>query len=295
MSVSQRRGMVNKDNPLLSLSRQCDLLALNRSTFYYKPRSDDKGWDAAIKEEIEQIMTELPYYGSRKVSVDLKGKGILVGRRRATRLLREMGLRATQPRKFKACKRQESRVYPYLLGNLVITQPNQVWGTDISYIPTRYGWTYLMAIMDLHSRMILGWKLSSTLEVAPCVQLLKETVAKYGKPGIMNQDQGSQYTSREWTETVEGYGIRMSMAGKGRCYDNIHVERGWRSLKQEEVYLNDYVTLKDARESIGLYIEQYNHVRRHQGLGYQTPASVYANANPWKTRRPRHQEQLFCV
>jgi putative transposase len=172
------------------------------------------------------------------------------------------------------CKRQESKVYPYLLENLVITKPNQVWGTDISYIPTRYGWTYLMAIMDLHSRMILGWKLSATLEVGPCVQLLKETVAKYGAPDILNQDQGSQYTSREWTETVEGYGIRMSMAGKGRCYDNIRVERGWRSLKQEEVYLKDYVTLKDARENIGQYFDQYNHVRLHQALGYRTPASV---------------------
>jgi putative transposase len=148
--------MVDKDHPQLSISRQCDLLVLNRSSLYYKPRPGNKDWDAVIKTEIEEIMTELPFYGTRKVSAELKGKGIRVGRRRATRLLREMGLKATQPRKFKPCKRQESKVYPYLLENLLITQPNQVWGTDISYIPTRYGWTYLMAIMDLHSRMILG-------------------------------------------------------------------------------------------------------------------------------------------
>lgn len=249
-------------------------------------------------DETEQVMTEFPYYGSRKVTAHFHDKGIRLGRRRVTRLLRQMGLRATQPRKFKGGKRKEHTVYPYLLKNLVITGPNQVWGTDITYIPTRYGWVYLTAIMELYSRMILGWRLNGTLEAAPCIQLLKDAVQQYGAPGVLNQDQGSQFTSAEWIATAQGFNIKLSMAGKGRCYDNIHVERGWRSLKQEEVYLKEYTTLADAKENIGRYIQQYNHNRLHQALGYKTPASVYRAGSCWNPEITRTQEEpmtSFCV
>lgn len=294
MAVKERQGMVVKGHPHLSISRQCNLLALNRSSLYYQPRPIHTDWDEPIKREIELIMTDTPYYGSRKVSAHFKEGGIRIGRRRCRRLLTEMNLKAVQPKTFRAKKRGKAS-YPYLLENLVITEPNQAWGVDITYIPTRYGWTYLIAIMDLFSRMILGWRLSGTMEVGPCVELLRETVRLHGSPHILNQDQGSQFTSKEWTETAEGFGMRMSMAGKGCCYDNIIVERGWRSLKQEEVYLNDYVTLADARNSIGRYIEQYNHVRLHQALGYKTPASLYQAGGLWQTKKPGHQEKAICV
>jgi len=299
MEVKKRQGVVEQDHPSLSISRQCRLLAINRSSLYYqKHECKDGSWDKLIMEEIERIMTEFPYYGSRKVTAHFHAKGIRIGRRWVTRLLRQMGLRATQPRKFRAGKKKEHAVYPYLLENLVITGPNQVWGTDITYIPTRYGWVYLTAIMDLYSRMILGWRLSGTLEAAPCIQLLKDTIAQYGAPDILNQDQGSQFTSTDWITTAQSFNIKLSMAGKGRCYDNIHVERGWRSLKQEEVYLKEYVSLGDARQNIGRYIQQYNYSRLHQALGYQTPARVYQAGHLWKQSGMEKTENttlLFCV
>jgi len=207
-----------------------------------------------------------------------------------------MGLRATQPRKKKGNKRKEHEVYPYLLDNLVITAPNQVWSTDITYIPTRYGWVYLVAILDLFSRKVLGWRLSATLEAAPCVELLETMIEKYGPPEILNQDQGSQYTSNDWIALAKRHGILLSMAGKGCCYDNIHMERFWRSLKQEEVYLTEYVTLKDARQGISLYIEQYNTKRLHQHLGYKTPEELFKNGSIWKNEKKLIETNtLFCV
>jgi len=298
MEVKQRQGVVDKHHPELSISRQCKLLSINRSSLYYQPQSSHFDWDEPLKQEIKQIMLEFPYYGSRKVTAHLHPKGIQVGRRRVTRLLRSMGLKAIQPRKWKGGKQKEHPVHPYLLKNLVITGPNQVWGTDITYIPTHYGWVYLVAIMDLYSRMILGWRVTGTLEAEPCIQLLKDTVAQYGPPQILNQDQGSQFTSQNWLSTAESFGILISMAGQGRCYDNILVERGWRSLKQEEVYLKEYHSLGDARINIGRYIHQYNHHRLHQALGYQTPSSVYQAGGLWKPVLQRNhgdQEILLCV
>lgn len=298
MEVKSRQGVVDKHHPELSVSRQCKLLSLNRSSLYYKAQSSHFDWDEPLKQEIRLIMLEFPYYGSRKVTAQLKTKGIRAGRRQVTRLLRAMGLRAIQPKKWKGGKRKDHPVHPYRLKNLVITGPNQVWGTDITYIPTRHGWVYLVAMMDLHSRMILGWRVTGTLEAEPCIELLKDTVRQYGAPQILNQDQGSQFTSQDWLNTAESLGILISMASKGRCYDNIHVERGWRSLKQEEVYLNEYSNLGDARINIGRYIHQYNHHRLHQALNYRTPASVYHGGSLWKPVIPRSQgdqEILLCV
>lgn len=298
MEVRQRQGVVDKHHLEISISRQCELLSINRSSLYHQPQSSHFDWDEPLKQEIRLIMLEFPYYGSRKVTAHLHAKGIRVGRRRITRLLRSMGLKAIQPKKWKGGKRKDHPVHPYRLENLVITGSNQVWGTDITYIPTRYGWVYLVAIMDLYSRMILGWRLSGTLEAEPCIQLLKETVAQYGPPQILNQDQGSQFTSQNWLNTAESFGILISMASKGRCYDNIHVERGWRSLKQEEVYLKEYHSLGDARMNIARYIQQYNHHRLHQALGYKTPASAYSAGSLWNQSTPGKEvktDSLLCV
>lgn len=257
--------------------------------------------DESLKQEIERIMTEFPYYGSRKVAAHFRNQGIRAGRRRVVRLLQAMNLKAAQPRKRRSGKRSEHPVRPYLLENLVITAPNQVWSTDITYIPTRHGWVYLIALMDLFSRMILGWRLSGSLDAEPCVRLLKDTVMQYGPPTILNQDQGSQFTSLEWINTADTLGILVSMAGRGRCYDNIHIERGWKSLKQEEVYLKEYDNLGDARMNIAQYIRQYNHQRLHQALGYRTPASIYHSGGIWTpstSESPRNQgdqELLICV
>ena len=298
MAVDSRRSRVEKDHPALSISRQCALLGVNRSSLYYKVKAVAPDADKPVMDAMDRIMTEFPYYGSRKVTASLRNQGVRIGRSRVRRLLQRMGLRATQPRKWKGGKRPEHPIYPYLLENLVVTGPNQVWCTDITYIPTRYGWVYLVAILDLYSRMILGWRLSATLEAAPCVQLLKETVARYGPPDILNQDRGSQYTSKEWLETALGYGIRLSMAGKGHCYHNIHMERCWRSVKQEEVYITEYVTLADARQGIGRYIHQYNQARLHQALGNKTPAGVYHAGSGWSRPNPgnpRYPGAVFCV
>jgi putative transposase len=288
---------VRRDHPALSVSHQCRLLEVNRSTLAYKPVVADIK-DKPVMDAIDRIMTEFPYYGSRKVTEALRMPeyGLKVGRERVLELLRRMGLRATQPRQKKGGKRQEHAVYPYLLDNLVVTAPQQVWCTDISYIPTRYGWVYLVAILDLFSRKILGWQLSATLEATPCIQLLKEMIEHYGAPAILNQDQGVQYTSLEWIAVAQSHRIQLSMAGKGRCYDNIHRERFWRSLKQEEVYLTEYVTLKDARQGISQYIEQYNHRRLHQNLGYNTPEAIFKEGSIWKKEEKRTEDNvLLCV
>lgn len=288
---------MRRDHPGLSVSHQCRLLDVNRSTLAYKPVVADIR-DKPIMDAIDRIMTEFPYYGSRKVTEALRKPeyGFRIGRERVLKLLRGMGLRAAQPRQKKGGKRQEHAVYPYLLDNLVVTGANQVWCTDISYIPTRYGWVYLVAILDLFSRKILGWQLSATLEAAPCIQLLKELIEKYGAPRILNQDQGVQYTCNEWIALALSQGTTLSMAGKGRCHDNIHMERFWRSLKQEEVYLTEYVTLKDAREGIGQYIQQYNHRRLHQNLGYKTPEEVFKEGSVWKNGEKRIEDHsLLCV
>ena len=281
MEVEKRLTWIKQGQPELSISRQCELLNVNRSRVYYRSQSKQAERDKPVLDAIDRIMTESPYLGSRKVTIRLQEEGYSACRQRVQRLLQQLGLRAVQPKKRWKGKAAEKPAYPYLLENLVITAPNQVWCTDITYIPTQYGWGYLAAILDRYSRKILGWRLSNTLEAAPCVELLKEAIARYGSPGILNSDKGSQYTSQVWLQVAQSQGIQISMAGKGRCYDNIHMERFWRSLKQEEVYLQDYRTLQEARAGIARYIQQYNHTRPHQSLQGQTPARVYEAKTRW--------------
>lgn len=265
--------MVDRTDPL-SIARQCELLALPRSTFYHVP--------APVREEelelmklIDRCHLEHPYYGSRRIRDWLEDEGHQVNRKRILRLMRTMGLAALYPKRNLSLANQAHKVYPYLLRGLTIERPNQVWATDITYIPMARGFVYLVAIMDWHSRRVLSWRVSNTLDTSFCIEALNEAIENHGAPEIFNTDQGSQFTSEEFTGVLKQHDIQISMDGKGRWVDNVFVERLWRSVKYEEVYLKAYETITDARDSLGQYFAFYNDKRRHQSLDRQTPDSVY--------------------
>jgi putative transposase len=251
------------------------LLGLPRSTLYYQPASLDAA-DDPLRREIDAIFTRFPFYGVPRMTVELRRRGHEVGRKRVRRLMREMGLEAIYPRPRTSRPHPEHRIYPYLLRGLDVNRPNQVWCSDITYIRLRRGFVYLAAVMDWFSRYVLGWEVSISLETAFCLEAL-ETALRRGRPEIFNTDQGSQFTSQAFTGRLEAARIAISMDGRGRCFDNIFVERLWRSVKYEEVYLHDYADVRDARRGLGNYFELYNGVRLHQSLDYQTPERVHFN------------------
>lgn len=264
---------IEPNHPQLSIRRQCALLGLNRSTLYYEPLALPEE-EFRVMREIEEIYTMFPSYGVLRMTKELQNRGLPVGKKRVRRLMREMGIHAIypKPKLSKPCK--EHRIYPYLLRNVEISSPDQVWCTDITYIRMRRRFIYLVAIMDWYSRFVLSWELSATLDVDFCMRALK-TALRQGNPEIFNSDQGSQFTSETFTLALEDRGIRISMDGRGRVYDNIFIERLWRSVKYEEVYLKDYGYMQEAWEGLNRYFNLYNHKRLHQSLGYSTPASVY--------------------
>ena len=265
--------MVERAAPL-PITRQCELLALPRSTFYHVPSpvSDE---ELNLMKLIDQCHLEHPYYGSRRIRDWLEDEGYRFNRKRIQRLMHTMGLVALYPKRNLSQSSQAHKVYPYLLKGLTIDRPNQVWATDITYIPMARGFVYLVAIMDWYSRRVLSWRLSNTLDTSFCVEALNEAIENHGAPRIFNTDQGSQFTSEEFTGVLKQHGIQNSMDGKGRWVDNVFVERLWRSVKYEEVYLRAYESIGDARESLGRYFAFYNGKRRHQSLDRQTPDSVY--------------------
>jgi len=265
--------MVTRTEPL-SIIRQCELLDLPRSTFYHvsKPVSEA---DLALMKLIDRCHMELPFYGSRRIVDWLGDEGHLVNRKRVQRLMRTMGIVAVYPKKNLSQPNQAHRVYPYLLRNLNIDRPNKVWATDITYLPMARGFVYLVAVIDWYSRRVLSWRLSNTLDSQFCVDALEDAIAKYGAPEIFNTDQGSQFTSEEFTGVLKREEIQISMDGKGRWLDNVFVERLWRSVKYEEVYLKAYDNVGHARQSLDTYFRFYNEKRRHQSLDRQTPDSVY--------------------
>jgi putative transposase len=265
--------MVDRTDPL-PVTRQCELLALPRSTFYHvpKPVSED---ELVLMRLIDRCHLEHPYYGSRRIRDWLEDEGYRVNRKRIQRLMRTMGLVALYPKRNLSLANQAHKVYPYLLRGLTIDRPNQVWATDITYIPMARGFVYLVAIMDWHSRRVLSWRVSNTLDTSFCIEALEQAIEDYGAPEIFNTDQGSQFTSEEFTGVLKRHGIQISMDGKGRWVDNVFVERLWRSVKYEEVYLKAYESIGDARESLVRYFTFYNSKRRHQSLDRQTPDSVY--------------------
>ena len=270
--------MVDTNSEEISITEQCRLLEVSRSTFYYTPIPESEN-ELDLMAKIDELHLNRPYLGSRGMRRFLKRQGVLVNRKRVQRLMRKMGISSVY-RKIKTSKPNPNhKIYPYLLKGLQINRPNQVWCTDITYIPMRRGFVYLIAIMDLYSRHILSWKISNTLDTSFCIDALEEALSQYGCPEIFNSDQGSQFTSLIFTETLKENGIKISMDGKGRCIDNIFIERFWKSLKYEEVYLKSYDTVKEAVFSIGEYIWDYNNQRPHSSLDDRTPSEAYFNLN----------------
>jgi putative transposase len=260
----------------LSVRRQCELLGVSRSGLYYEavgPSAEE----LELMRRMDELHLAHPFYGSRKLSLALRAEGRPVNRKCVQRLMRLMGLESIAPKPKTSTPHPEHPVYPYLLRGLQISRPNQVWAADITYIPMKTGFLYLVAIMDWYSRRVLSWRLSNTLDSNFCVDALEEALSRFDPPGIFNTDQGSQFTAEVFTRTLRDRGIAISMDGKGRCIDNVFVERLWRSLKYEEVYLHVYDTAQQARAGIGRYIAFYNEERPHQALGYQTPDAFYRN------------------
>ena len=271
MSRTERRAMVEHADRALSVSQQCRLLAVSRSSVYRRPPEVSER-DRTIMALIDRQHLARPYYGSRRMAAWLATQGHLVNRKRVQRL---MGMVAIYQRPNTSKPAPQNKVCPYLLGGLSIERVNQVWCADITYIPMARGFLYLVVVMDWVSRVALSWRLSNTLGADFCVEALEEALAQYGTPEIFNTDQGCQFTSSEFTGVLEHSAIMISMDGKGRCMDNIFIERLWRSLKYEEVYLNAYGSVAEAKAGIGAWLGFYNDERQHQSLGYRTPRRVY--------------------
>jgi len=280
MSRAERRALVEREDPALPVSQQCRLLAVSRSSIYRRPAEVSEE-DRAIMGLIDRQYLARPYYGSRRMAAWLATQGHPVNRKRVQRLMRLMGLVAVYQRPNTSKLAAAHKVYPYLLGGLSIERANQVWCSDITYIPMAKGFLYLVAIMDWHSRAVLAWRLSNTLGADFCIEALEEALAGYGRPEIFNTDQGCQFTDTEFIAVLDRCGITISMDGKGRCMDNIFIERLWRSLKYEEVYLKAYASVAEAKAGIGVWLGFYNEERLHQSLGYRTPRQVYQAECPW--------------
>ena len=269
--------MVEPDHPSLSVRDQVVLLGLTRSSLYYRPKPPDP-IEETLKREIQTQYLATPFYGARKMVVHLRRLGYEVGRKLVRRLMDALGIKAIFPKPNLSKRRQDHKVYPYLLGGLTIDRPNHVWATDITYIPTPGGHVYLVAILDWASRKVLSWRLSNTLSTHFCIEALDEALACYGKPEIFNTDQGCQFTSEAFTQRLKDSGIAISMDSKGRCLDNIIVERFWRSLKYEMIFLQEFRTMAELRVRIARYVTFYNQERPHQSHSYETPAAVYGKA-----------------
>lgn len=265
---------LNRNHPHLSLSRQCWALSLNRSSLYYKAKAPSDS-DEILVNQIRDLWEQYPFYGYRRIHFALCEQGVTVNRKRVQRLMQEAGIQAIYPQPKTSIKGKNHRLYPYALKDIQIERPNQVWATDITYIKLPTGFVYLTAIMDIHSRYILSWRLSNSLSAVFCCEALHEALEIYGPPDIVNSDQGSQFTSDEWIYTLVNWGIQPSMTGVGRCNDNIHQERFWRTLKYENTFIYGYNNMADARKKIAAFIEFYNTKRPHMSLDYETPEAVY--------------------
>jgi len=261
---------------VIPIARQCELLSLPRSSFYYKPASVSD-FSFHLMELIDRQYTKMPFYGVPRMTAWLRREGHKVNRKRIARLMRRMGLQGVTPKKRLSRPNKEHTVYPYLLKNVDVIKPNQVFCADITYVPMRKGFIYLVAVMDWHSRYVLSWKVSITLDAAFCVEALEDALA-IGTPEIFNTDQGSQFTSKDFIGVLQNHSIAISMDGKGRVFDNIFIERLWRTVKHEEVYLKDYANVWEAIQNLGDFFRRYNEERLHSALGNRTPYEVYHGA-----------------
>ncbi len=271
--MSERRASIHAEHALPK-TRRCELLDMARSTAYYRPEPFSEE-DLALMRLIDEIHLQWPFYGSRRIRDELEERGHTVNRKRVQRLMRQMDLRALYPRRRTSQPGKGHKIYPYLLRDLPIERANQVWATDICYIPMAKGFMYLVAIMDWHSRRVLSWRVSNTLDTEFCIEALEEALRRFGAPEIFNTDQGAQFTSEAFTGVLKDQGVDISMDGKGRWVDNVFVERLWRSVKYEDVYLRAYETPTELRAGLGRYFEFYNTRRRHSALDRRTPDAVY--------------------
>ena len=279
MSRGDRKTMITRGHPDLSLSRQCQVLAISRSSFYYTSKGE-KPETLALMRRIDELFLKYPFYGSRQMVRQLRREGVCIGRHRVRRLMRLMGLEAIYQAPRTSAPHPEHRIYPYLLRNLAVNRPNQVWCADITYIPVQHGFLYLVAIMDWATRHVLSWRLSNTMDASFCVEALTEALSKHGQPEIFNTDHGSQFTSFDFTGVLKGAEVTISMDGRGRCMDNIFIERLWRSQKYEAIYLHELTDGFKAERVIGEWIDFYNTERPHSALGGRTPIEAYGARRP---------------
>ena len=277
MDLSTRKSLINGDSEL-PIERQCALLGINRSTYYYKERGqteEERLTEETTKARLDYWNTKMPYLGVRKLRDKLQDESIEIGRKLIKRYMEEMGIYAVYPKPNLSKGSKEHKKHPYLLRNMLIFLPNQVWAIDITYIKMAHGHMFLTAIIDWYSRFIVGWGLSDTLETAPVLTALQQAIETYGVPAIINSDQGSQFTSDEYTNYLKSLKIRQSMDSKGRWVDNVIIERWFRSLKTEDIYINEYISPKSLRKGIAAYVNDYNLLRPHQSFGYFTPHKIY--------------------
>jgi len=279
LSRPERIKFINKSYKNLSIAKQCELLKVNRSTIYYHPAEKIDANDIELMNEIREIWACIPFYGYRRITKELKSRGRKINRKKVQRLMKLAGLQAIYPKPKTSVKNKEHKIYPYLLKDLEINRANQVWEVDITYLRLGNGFMYLVALIDIHSRYIVDWELSNTLDAEFCIAMLQRTL-RFIKPEIINSDQGCQFTSEEWINTLKSNEITISMDGKGRCLDNIYIERFWRSFKYEDFNLNDYQSVPELREGVKKYIEFYNYKRWHQALDYKIPAEIYCKKKP---------------
>lgn len=278
--MTEARAWVDFENPDLSIREQCRLLGLHRSNLYYDPVPESEE-NLRLMRLMDEEHIRRPARGSRQMVDFLGDEGIVVNRKKVQRLMQKMGIEGLSPKRRTTLQATGHQVYPYLLRGLEIARPDQVWCSDITYIPLRQGFLYLVAVMDWYSRYVISWRLSNSMDVEFCVEALEDALSQ-GRPEVFNTDQGSQFTSREFTGTLKSQGVAISMDGKGRAIDNVMIERLWRTVKYEEVYLKEYGSGADCYQSLGEYLEYYGRRRRHQSLGRQTPWEVY---RPHRSKR----------
>ena len=274
MDLAVKKGLIEMNHTQLNIKQQCTLLGLNRSSYYARPTAITAD-DQKILNRMDEIFTEHPYYGNRRMMHVLRAEGFMIGRKKVRRYYQLLGIEAIYPKMNLSKRNQAHKVYPYLLSGLEIERVNQVWSMDITYIRLKQGFVYLCAVIDWHSRYVLSWRLSITLQSDFCIEALQEAIVSYGLPEIFNTDQGVQFTSNNFIAVLQDNKIAISMDGKGRALDNVFIERFWRSLKQEKMYRLDLSSVKEARDAISEYMKFYNNHRLHQSLGYETPRSVH--------------------
>lgn len=280
MPLEEKKKHIQPHHPQLSIHRQCDLIGLPRSSYYRKgTMGQERPENLEIMEIIDNEYTKHPFYGTRQMRNFLRRKGYKINRKRVQRLMRKMGIQSIAPKPNTSKAHPQHKVYPYLLRNFDVTRSDQVWCSDITYIPLAGGFVYLTAVMDWNSRYVLSWELSITMDNEFCVSALERALRFHGTPCIFNTDQGSQYTSHEFISVLKNKDIKISMDGKGRAMDNIFIERLWRSVKYEEIYVKEFKSVGQLRQALKKYFDFYNHERPHQSFDGQTPAEVYYGEN----------------